>query len=146
MPISVSITPPASAYRDAMRRRERKNYDAWLNDFTRRGCAAMGYRMYGDGVDRLCVKHLSGNLRVIVVFDSQDEATIIALGPHDEADRRVNVYSQVYAAAEINPPTGERTKPPCCDDDGFPPADAELADRLAENIRALEKTMRRRQK
>ncbi len=144
MSISVNITRPAAEFRDAMHKRERKVYKAWYEDFERRGCAAMGYRMYGDGIDRLCVRHLNDNLRVIVVFESRKEATIVALGPHDESDQRLNVYSQVYAAAEVDRPVGKRTKPSCCDDEGFPPDDAELAERLAANIRAIEATMRRR--
>ncbi|MFC0439637.1 hypothetical protein [Kutzneria buriramensis] len=144
MPIRVQMVRPAAEFRDAMRRRERKAYDQWKADFERRGCAAMGYRMEGVDLDRLCVRHLTDNLRVVVAFLSREEALIIALGPHDETDRRMNIYSFVYQAAECDVPTGKRTKPSCCDTDGFPPVDAELAERLADNIRAMEKAMRRR--
>jgi hypothetical protein len=96
------------------------------------GCASLNYRLSGDDLlSKICVAHLSGPLRVVVAFSAHNVATILLIGPHDNKDPFMDVYSQLYELAGLKePPTAERTKPPCCDEeDGEPPVpDRELLD------------------
>jgi len=62
------------------------------------GCAALAYRLTGDPpVNRLCVKHLDGNRRVIVAFENTKRAWILLIGVHD-SDSSANVYDELYEA------------------------------------------------
>lgn len=144
MPIEVTMTRPAADARDRLHRQQRRAYDSWLADLRSNGCAAMGYRMHGELVERLCVKHLGRNLRAIVAFPSPISATIVLLGPHDDKSPLADVYTQLYELAGITPPEGNRTKPACCGDDGGPPEGSEVASELADRIHLLAKARRRR--
>ncbi|MBP2340173.1 hypothetical protein JOF41_006351 [Saccharothrix coeruleofusca] len=144
MPVQVVITRPAARFRDAMRKQERNKYEAWLTQLKSRGCAAMGYRLHGDPINRLCVSHLSDNIRAVVAFDSPTRATIVALGPHDAANPDQDVYRLVYLLAEVEVPVGKRTKPPCCDGRGMPPDGSDLAEEMAARIHQFAKAGRRR--
>lgn len=75
----------------------------------------MGYRLTGpDPLPRLCVKHLRGQDRVIVVFSGPDEAWVVLIGSHTTDPGR-NVYDQLYQLAGVRPPDqARRTKPSCC--------------------------------
>ena len=67
-------------------------------------------------------------------------ATILLGGPHDDRDPFMDVYSQLYELAGLTePPTAERTKPPCCgEEDGKPPVpDSELLADLVGRARQL---------
>ena len=58
-----------------MRRRDREAYDQFLDTLEAQGCKALGYRLTGDlPIDHLCVKHLIGNLRVVVGFEAPGQA------------------------------------------------------------------------
>ena len=65
----------------------------------------------------------AGPLRVVVAFSAHNLATILLVGPHDDQDPFMDVYSRLYELAGLtDPPTAERTKPPCCGkEDGKPP-------------------------
>jgi len=83
------------------------------------------YRLSGDDLlSKFCVAHLSGPLRVVVAFSAHNVATILLVGPHDEQDPFMDVYSQLYDLAGLaEPPAAERSKPPCCgEEDGKPPS------------------------
>jgi hypothetical protein len=144
MLVKVTIARPAAVYRDAMRGRARTRYDVWLQQLKSQGCAAMGYRMTGNFVDRLCVKHLADDDRAVVVFDSPTAATIILLGPHDQTNPDHDVYTLLYKFAGIPEPGDDRKKPPCCGADGGPPDGRGVADELAERIYQFVKASRRR--
>ncbi|MCK2240760.1 MULTISPECIES: hypothetical protein [unclassified Crossiella] len=139
--VRVTADRLAVGYGKSLKGRQRKSYDHWLADLKQRGCAAMQYRLHGTGVDHFCVSHLYGALRVVVAFESSRSAVIVLLGPHDNADPGLDVYTRLYNLADIPVPTGRRTKPPCCAADGKPPElGAELAglmDRMREQARAL---------
>jgi hypothetical protein len=51
--------------------------------------------------------------------------------------RVVNPYRLVYDALGIVEPDEPRAKPTCCDVEGQPPIDAELAGRFEEGVRLL---------
>lgn len=60
---------------------------------------------------------------------------ILAVGPHERSAQ--DVYELLLAAVAVDVPDQERTKPPCCDELGEPPADAALAEALAAAVSAL---------
>ena len=83
----------------------------------------------------------------MVAFPSHNVATILLVGPHDDQDPFVDVYSQLYELVGLaEPPQGKRTKPPCCEaGDGKPPTpdDALLAN-LVDQARQLSGAAKRR--
>ncbi|MCO1577829.1 hypothetical protein M8C13_18915 [Crossiella sp. SN42] len=141
MSVRVTADRLAVEHSKGLKGRQRKSYDRWLADLKLRGCAAMQYRLHGEVVEHLCVSHLYEALRVVVAFESPRSAVIVLLGPHDDTDPGLDVYTRLYALAGIPVPTGKRTKPPCCAADGKPPALGEelggLVDRMREQARAL---------
>ena len=68
--IAVVLTRLAAAQRDALRATSRKRYDAWLARLEHEGCKVLDYRLTGEVVERFCVSHLHGNLRVVVAFET----------------------------------------------------------------------------
>jgi hypothetical protein len=90
-------------------------------------------------LERLCVVHLTGQLRVVVAFESAEAVTILLVGQHLD-DPFLDVYTQLYALAELDEiPSEPRRKPPCCDsEDGSPPiVDTEALDDLVRQAREL---------
>jgi hypothetical protein len=65
----------------------------------------------------LCVRHLTGSLRIVVAFETPERAWVLLVGPHDEKDPVLNVYSELYLLIGVEPPDNVgRGKPPCCDE------------------------------
>lgn len=143
-PVKVQITSTAAAVRDGLRKRDRQRYDQWLAELRTQGCQVAGYRMTGNLVDRLCVRHLANNLRVVTAFPTPTRAVVITLGRHDASKPRQDVYTLIYQLAGIDVPTGERTKPACCDTKGNPPEGTEIVDALVDSMTALDKARKRR--
>ncbi|MGH3166337.1 MAG: hypothetical protein ACRDN0_10650, partial [Trebonia sp.] len=112
------------------------------------GCASLNYRLSGDDLlSKICVAHLSEPLRVAVAFSAHNVATILLVGPHDDQDPFMDVYSQLYELAGlVEPPAAERTKPPCCGEkDAEPPVpDSELLADLVGRSRQLSGAAKRR--
>jgi hypothetical protein len=84
---------------------------------------------------------------VVVAFSSHNVATILLVGPHDDQDPFMDVYSQLYELVDLaEPPATERTKPPCCGGrDGRPPIpDDELLADLVSRARQLSGADKRR--
>ncbi|MEY9878372.1 hypothetical protein ABH931_007899 [Streptacidiphilus sp. MAP12-33] len=125
-----------------LRGREKKSFWDWTDDLERRGCKALDYRLTGlSPVDRLCVRHLHGNLRAIVSFDEEATAWIMLVGPHDESDPAINVYARLWELCGLDvPPGGERTKPACCGTDGLPP---EIVDEVDDLVNRCNQALRR---
>src|ERR1700722_598190 len=89
----------------------------------------------------------AGPLRVVVAFSAHNLATILLVGPHYDQDPFMDVSSQLYELAGLtDPPTAERTKPPCCGkEDGKPPVpDSELLADLSGRARQLSGAAKRR--
>jgi mRNA-degrading endonuclease RelE of RelBE toxin-antitoxin system len=107
VPVTVSVTPLAKKQVTALRRTDRAAYDQFLQELSSQGCKALGYRLTGDVVEHLCVKHLVRALRVVVAFTAEDEATVVIVGQHDDDDPRIDVYTLLYELAGLErPPTG----------------------------------------
>jgi hypothetical protein len=142
--VQIAETPLASAQAAVLRGPARKAYEAFLDDLSHRGCAALGYRVTGpEPLPRLCVKHLRGPDRVVVAFEHAELAWVLLVGPH--GDPGIDVYDRLYELAGIRPPNGRaRTKPSCCDTTGSAPvADAQIVDDLVRRARALSRAHRR---
>jgi hypothetical protein len=103
-------------------------------DLADRGCEAGDYRLTGSKVDHICVIHLrdrrgkelADNWRVLIAFPGPDEVAVIDIGRHDPKRAR-KIYDDIYGRLGLAaPPSGKRTKPPCCDATGLPPVDPVL--------------------
>ncbi len=106
------------------------------------GCDSAGYRLAGEGLDKLCVVHLWGRWRLVLGFPEVDVAAVVDIGEHLDNDRSRDVYTRLYEAVGVDAPAGSRDKPPCCDESG-PPVDAQL-DAVERAYRALTRRRRRR--
>jgi len=83
----------------------------------------------------------------VVAFSAHNVATILLIGPHDDNDPFMDVYSQLYELAGLaEPPTAERAKPPCCGEEGGKPPlpDRELLADLVGRARQLSGAAKRR--
>jgi hypothetical protein len=117
----VVSTPIADRAIAGLRGRRRRAFDQFEEHLASDGCQALGYRLTGEHpLSSLCVKHLRGTDRVVVAF-VEDTAWILLVGPHEEGDRAADIYSRLYELLDLEPPRGERTKPPCCLDSGEGP-------------------------
>jgi len=149
MPVATSLTPRAHQQVSMLRARDRKAYDQFLIALRARGCESLHYRLTGgELLERLCVVHPTGQLRVVVCFEAAKAATILLVGQHSD-DPFLDVYMQLYALADLSEiPSDPRRKPPCCDDeDGSPPlVDAETLDDLVLRARQLSGAARRRER
>jgi hypothetical protein len=64
------------------------------------------------------------------------------VGPHDDQDPVLNVYSELYRLLDIEPSADAgRSKPPCCEPEGEPPI---LGDVLADILDRAAKFRRTR--
>lgn len=132
MAVEVGATKLAKAQIDLLRSKDSSAFASWLEDFKHRGCAALDYRLTGDVVDRLCVRHIRGPLRAVVAFETAEEAVVLLVGPHDDRDPAIDIYTRLYESLGLPVPAGGRTKPPCCGDLSEPPAwGAEIDDLVA---------------
>jgi len=84
---------------------------------------------------------------VVVAFFAQDISAILLVGPHDDSDPYIDVYTQLYALAGLaRPPVGDRNKPPCCaaEDGRAPIQDEALLNDLVRRARQLSGADKRR--
>lgn len=148
MPTSVLLTSTAQRQIDSLRKLDQTSYDRFLADLKSQGCRALGYRLTGPVVEHLCVKHLRGALRVVVGFLSKEEAVILLVGPHADADPQIDVYTALYRLAGLDtPPADKRTKPSCCGEaSGLPPLEDGLVDSLMQRAQELAKGRTRRRR
>jgi hypothetical protein len=146
MPTEVLATSRADQQIASLTRKHTRAFDGFLNQLAAHGCEALAYRLSGEQpIDHICVKHLSGSLRVVVAFESPRRAWILIVGQHDDRDPVLNVYAELYRLLGVEPqPDSGRDKPPCCDTSKAEPpvlGDA-LADILDRAVK-LRKTRRR---
>lgn len=145
MPTEVLATPRAEQQIDGLSRKQSRSLDNFLNELAAVGCHALAYRLSGQvPVDHMCVKHLSGSLRVVVAFETSQRAWILLVGPHDDHDPILNVYEELYRLLGIEQqPDAGRDKPPCCGEVGDrPPV---LGDALSEILDRAAKLRKTRQ-
>jgi hypothetical protein len=93
--VEVRATPLANKIIEELPRRSRRAYDQFEVDLAARGCAALAYRLSGGLLDHLCVAHLIGTMRVIVVFESAEVAYVVLVGNHDDSRPPLDVYRQL---------------------------------------------------
>jgi hypothetical protein len=60
-----------------------------------------------------------------------------------EHTRTASPYRLLYAALGIDEPEEPRTKPSCCDADGQPPVDPDVAERFERGLRELGRALPR---
>jgi hypothetical protein len=146
MRTEVLSTPRADQQIQSLTRRSAKTFDDFLNDLAARGCQALAYRLTGETpIDRICVKHLRGSLRVVVAFETTRRAWILLVGPHDDHDPILNVYAELYRLLGAEPEPGSgRTKPPCCDQaEGEPPVIGQALATIVDRAASLRKSRQR---
>jgi hypothetical protein len=143
VPVEVLQTARAEQQVANLRKKSAERFELFLDDLAARGCEALGYRLTGPlPLDHLCVKHLDRLLRVVVGFRIPDVAWIVLVGPHDDRDPGIDVYSTLYKLAGVEPADNAgRDKPPCCTGDGPRTAPA-LGDHV-EDIAARARSLRR---
>lgn len=76
---------------------------------------------------------------MLTAWPAEDEVIVLAIARHDTPAE--DVYATLLAALDLDVPEDERQKPPCCDDEGNPPADEGVALEIAD---ALTRRRRRR--
>lgn len=143
MPTEVLATSRAEQQIARLRRKQAKAVDQFLDDLANQGCGALAYRLSGPApIDHLCVRHLTGSLRVVVAFETPVRAWALLVGPHDEKDPVLNVYSELYRLIEVEPPDNVgRDKPPCCDEfKQLPPMLGTAINNILDNAVRLRKT------
>lgn len=124
-----------------LRGRRRASALRTIGELEAEGCKAAGYRLAGDELDHICCRHLYGDDRLLTVWPGDEHAVVILVAPH--VGSAGGVYDQLVEALGIDMPAGERAKPPCCDEEGEPPADAEVANAIAD---AIEQSARQRRR
>jgi hypothetical protein len=102
-----------------------------ITELGRSGCAAAHYRLSGDGVERICVRRLRDNWRMVLSFPASDEVAIVLVGPHERENPDLDIYMRLYAALGIEVPDAEHRRPACCCD-GAPPVHAESFEQILE--------------
>lgn len=100
------------------------------------GCSAAHYRLAGTETDvgRICVVRLARDWRIILGFPAPEEVTVLLVGRHLRGAR--GIYQRLYVLLGVAEPPQERDKPPCCED-GEPPVDMELVERIVANAKRL---------
>jgi hypothetical protein len=79
---------------------------------------------------------LTTRWRVIFGFPEPGEIAVVQIGHHDER-RGLDVYAAMYEQLGLDaPPTGPRTKAPCCSDDPSDIVGLELFDRVMGRLGA----------
>jgi hypothetical protein len=142
--VLVVSTPRAAQQIDQLRARQREQLADFIDQVKATGCAALAYRLTGDlPLNRLCVKHLGGALRVVVAFESPAKVWILLVGPHDDRDPGIDVYTELYELIGFRPADAvKRSKPVCCADSGEAPVMSDVAQELAERAVMLRRTRR----
>ncbi len=125
-----------------LRGKRRKAAATALTELRSKGCRAAGYRLGGTTLDHVCSLHLYRSDRMLTAWPTPDEAVVLAFARHDASAE--DVYATLLAALGLEVPEAERQKPPCCDDDGNPPADESLAHEIADALTRHTRSRRRR--
>jgi hypothetical protein len=143
VPLEVLLSPRADQQYARLSRRQQRTFDQFLDMLAAEGCAAMAYRLAGEPpIKHLCVKHLDGNLRVIVAFESTERAWVLLIGTHDTSSS-ANIYDELYEQQGVEPQDAKRTKPPCCDEvEQLPPVFGDLVDNVLDRANRVRRTRR----
>ena len=141
VPMRVFFSKRADQQHVMLRKRDRERVADFVVELKANGCKALGYRLTGTTpIDHLCVRHLGG-LRVIVAFADAATVWVLLIGPHDDKDPGIDIYTELYRLVGFTPPqTERRTKPPCCDEGGIAPYLTDQAESLVERATMLRRT------
>jgi hypothetical protein len=118
----------------SLRGKARASFILAVADIRRRGCAAAGVRLTGPELSAICRLDLHGAWRLLTVFEAPDRCILLLVAEHT---RSANPYQMLYAALGIDEPDQPRIKPACCDSEGQPPIDPDLAARFERGLRDL---------
>ena len=121
-----------------LRGKPRASFLLAVDDIRRRGCAAAGVRLTGVGLSAICRLDLYGEWRLLTIFEAPDRCLLLLVAEHT---RMENPYRLIYEALRISEPAEPRTKPSCCDPEGKPPVDADLAARLETGLTDLARAL-----
>jgi hypothetical protein len=135
----VSLTPTARRQADALRGKAAAAYGDIVERLAADGCAAADYRLTGDTVDRICALHFYAKYRALVCFPEEEHVVVVLIAEHDRGSK--DVYGALYELLGISEPTGKRSKPPCCGEDGEPPIDPVLLDGLVRATKRLRRNV-----
>lgn len=69
---------------------------------------------------------------MLAAWLAEDHAVVLAVGRHNETSE--DVYVALLDRLDLAAPSEEREKPPCCDEEGLPPVDLDLATAIVEAI------------
>jgi mRNA-degrading endonuclease RelE of RelBE toxin-antitoxin system len=147
MPTEILATPRAEQQIGVLSRKQSRAFEKFLNELAADGCRALAYRLSGQApIDHLCVKYLTGSLRVVVAFESPHRAWILLAGPHDNQDPILNVYAELYRLLDAEPPPDSgRHKPPSCDEpEERPPVLGDALSEILDRAAKLRHTRRSR--
>jgi hypothetical protein len=147
VPTEVVATPRAEQQIDGLSRKQSRVFTDFLNHLAADGCRALAYRLSGPTpLDHMCVRHLSGALRVVAAFEAPQRAWILLVGPHDDHDEVLNVYAELYRLLDIDPlETAGRSKPPCCEEaDELPPILGTTLTEILDRAARMRRTRRPR--
>ncbi|MCA1695913.1 MAG: hypothetical protein LC749_14955 [Actinobacteria bacterium] len=78
---------------------------------------------------------------MLVTWPANDHAIVVLVAQHGGSG--ADVYEQLLAALAITALAEDREKPPCCDDEGDPPADTGVASDIADAVERWARTRRR---
>ena len=140
MKVATVPTKLAAKQIAALRGKPRASFLLAVDDIRRRGCAAAGVRLTGSGLSAICRLDLYGGWRLLTVFETRDRCILLLVAEHT---RMANPYQLIYDALGIGEPAEPRTKPTCCDAEGSPPVDADLAARLETGLAELARALQR---
>ncbi len=79
---------------------------------------------------------------MVLLFPAEDEVAVLLVGPHDRENPDLDVYRRLYEALGVEVPDDEHRRPACCED-GLPPVDPELLERLIDRTKELTQQRRR---
>jgi hypothetical protein len=79
---------------------------------------------------------------MLTAWVTANHAVVGVIGPHDQSEN--DVYALLLDALELDVPVAERDKPPCCDEEGAPPADESVSMNIGDAIDRFARARRRR--
>ena len=141
-PFDVWLTREAAEDVKALRGAQARAVKQARADLQKIGCRAAHYRHSGAGVEHLCVLRLRDNFRMVMLFPAADEVAVLLVGPHERENPDLDVYLRLYGALGVEVPDDEHRRPACCED-GHPPVDPELLERLIDRTKELTQQRRR---
>lgn len=132
MPNRVGRTNLVEALIRDLRADIRHRIEAIERNLRDRGCHAADYRLTGETLERLCaiqIGGVTGNWRIVIAFPEPDAVVLLYVGQHNER-RGLNIYQDLYTVLGIAEPRSPRSKPSCCDEEGNPPINGDVLERI----------------